>query len=142
MAQPFRTRPCRCADEITVAYADSAMTATRRAISAEANAVAIGHLLAISEGDPSPERISPVTCLAGGTSQERGLDRTRLAAHATRLACGYASAGGSEPLAGYRYGNDPNRTASQAVTVVSQACDSAADRSISLSVMGMGFRAG
>jgi hypothetical protein len=50
--------------------------------------------------------------------------------------------GGSEPLTGYCYGNDPNRTASQAVTDVSQAGDSAADRSIALSVMGTGFRAG
>ena len=50
--------------------------------------------------------------------------------------------GGSEPLTGYRYGIDPNRTASQAVTDVSQAGDSAADHSITLSVMGTKFRAG
>jgi hypothetical protein len=109
----------------------------------------------VIEPDPPPDdqlqhpasRPFTGTHFPGDLPRKRNLSRERSRSNAACGPCNKAGVrlrvrGGSEPLTGYRYGNDPNRTASQAVTDVSRAGDSAADRSIALSVMGMEFRAG
>jgi hypothetical protein len=58
------------------------------------------------------------THFPGHLARKRNLSRGRSQSNAARGPCKKAGVplcvgGGSEPLTGYRYGNDPNRTASQ-----------------------------